>query len=380
MKTAVEELYYLLREGATSEEQWSWEDLGDMCSRGELSPGAQVYLADNDTWSRLDQTDLASHFESDNEDDDGDREALAGEYEDALRNLTEQPESIEFLIDAARLACDTGDRESSQRYFQRALDLRPYNGRVAQEVTRCLSSAECARMRMLTRPDSISDDITAPVNYALAGGLLYLAIPAAVFFGLSFIPGGVWLSSTLAVLWCFQMMKRVAANDPEPPRWKYALADPVGEMVLPLSALVGTALPLFAVFYGIARLVMLFDSEVATSTIDYIANSPILAVAFVVVFVAYLPSVVMWIMHSKSGALNSLNPVRTVGLIIRMGQEYALNGVLLLGVAFLVGLIHATIGGIVVVGSLVTAMAMAFALPLVAFVLGRLRARHDHAF
>ena len=65
MGTRTDSLFFVLREGATQEEQWSWEDLEDMCRAGEVSGRARVFLPEKNEWVCIAETDLAENLPED---------------------------------------------------------------------------------------------------------------------------------------------------------------------------------------------------------------------------------------------------------------------------------------------------------------------------
>ncbi|MDH5628462.1 MAG: hypothetical protein OEY69_09235, partial [Candidatus Krumholzibacteria bacterium] len=72
---ATDTLYYVLREGSTREEQWSWEDIESLRRSGELSGNARVFLPDEDRWALLSETRIGGTDDADP--DGGANEAAA---------------------------------------------------------------------------------------------------------------------------------------------------------------------------------------------------------------------------------------------------------------------------------------------------------------
>ena len=45
--------YFVLREGSTREEQWTWEEIESLCRSGELSARARIFLPEENRWAEL---------------------------------------------------------------------------------------------------------------------------------------------------------------------------------------------------------------------------------------------------------------------------------------------------------------------------------------
>ena len=194
--------FYVLPPGATQEEQWTRTAIEDMCRSGQFSPETRIFLPGRNEWVRAADagadTGLDLGFGETDEDagkgedetGDGEDESLAAEYERLCASIGGDTRDAEIHIEAGRIAADMKDREAAREHFQKALRLRPFNTRFAQEVQRRFSKSECAEFVYLRRDPPAWDELTELFSYPLSRGLLYPAIVAAALLVLSLVPFG----------------------------------------------------------------------------------------------------------------------------------------------------------------------------------------------
>jgi hypothetical protein len=380
-----ESSYYVLPEGATQEEEYSWAAIEEMCRSGQFTADTRIFLPDRNTWVRAGETDLKPIFgdggrgarSEEQTVRDAEREALRAEYEDILRQIGEQPESIEALVEAGRVASELGDREAARKHFQKALQIKPFHSRVAQEVQRRFSKTECKEFQYLRRDPPPWEEPAELAAYPLMGGVWYVAVAAAVLFVLFLLPLGLFVAGPLTYLWCVQVGRHTAAGEDRPPLWHPVLANPVREIVLPLLAGAAVAGECGLVVYGTGRILMLLTGGNG-SAFQTVSASPILCVALPFIALAYLPAVLVRIIRSVGIIVDLLSPWIVVRAAIRMGQEYAVTVLMLLVLAFTLGAVKFLIGGIPVVGKAVIAAAAAYLIPVAGYVLGRAAGRMGH--
>jgi hypothetical protein len=377
--------YYVLQVGAAQEEQWSWEAIEDKCRAGEFSADTRIFFPDKNTWVRAGDTDLKSLLGDngssidppDEEYDEVDGSQLEAEYRDVLRRVDENPKETDPLVEAGRLAAEIGDRNAAREHFQKALRLKPFNSRIAQEVVRRFSKTECREFVYLRRESPAWDDPVDLLSYPLSGGVLFWAIPAAVLFVLLLVPFGAYLAGPLAYLWCVNLARHTAVGTKRLRSWETALENPVREIILPLVAAGAVTGECVLVIYGVGRLSMLLSGETG-SAFAYVADSPVLSVTLTLFALAYLPAVFVRITHSVGFVVDLANPWTVIRAMIRMEQEYVISALLVLVLALtLIGLDY-VVGGVPVVGNAVLAAVSAFVIPAAGFVLGRLAGRMQH--
>jgi hypothetical protein len=384
MKTT-ETTFYVLPEGSTQEEPWSWDAIEEKCRNGQFTAETQIFLPDKNTWVRAADTELRSFFkESDRpkpeeapEEAEPEDSELETEYREAARLAGEHSKDVDAQVDAGRLAAELGDREAARKYFQTALRLKPFHRRVAQEVLRRFSKSECKEFLYLQRDPPVWDEPADLVTFPLSAGPLYLAVPAAALFVLLLIPFGFLVAATAAYLWGLQVARRSADGDTEPPLWHAALANPVREIVLPLLAAAAVVGECVLVVYCVGRLAVLAAGS-ELSAFHYVGESPVLSVTLTVVALAYLPAVFVKTTHSVGMIVNLLNPLSIVRAIARMGQEYVISALAILLLAFIMGGVKFLVGGVPALGKLCLAVAAAVFVPVAGFILGRLTGRMRH--
>ncbi len=382
---STETTYFVRPEGETEEEPFSWDAIEKMCRSGQFTSETRIFFPDKNAWVRVGDTDLKSILKDrvgrapakKEEPEDPEREALAEEYREALRQVNEQPEAFEAHVEAGRVAADMSDRDAARKHFQNALELKPFNSRVAQEVQSRFSKSECRQFRFLRRDPPAWDEPYDIISFPLARGISYIAVPAAALFVLLLVPFGLYLAWPLAFLWCLQTARQTAAGSQRPPLWNAALANPAREIILPVLAGSAVLAECTLVAYGVGRLTMVL-SQGEGSAFRYVAGSPVVSVTLTVIALAYLPAVFVRITHSAGIIVDLLNPWVIVKAMLRMEQEYATAALLVLVLAFLIGGLSFLVGGIPVVGDAVLAAAAAFAIPMTGFILGRLAGRMEH--
>ena len=387
MKSA-DTLYFVRTEELAEEEQHSWEFIEKMCRSGQFSPDTRIFFPDKNKWVRAGDTDLKPLFPADaathagaapeaETEEDPETTALEEVYREALERVAQQPHLVETHAEAGRVAVERGDPETARKHFQNALDLDPFNSRVAKEVMRRFSRSECRSFQYLRRDPPAWDDPAELLAYPFAGGPLYLAIPAAVLLVLSFVPYGGFVAAALAYLWLVQLARRVADGSMTPPDWRAAVDNPASGIILPLLAGAAVAAECSLVVYGVGRASMAVGGGEG-SAFGYVANSPVLSVTLAVAALAYLPAVMTKTIHSVGILVHLLNPMSVVRSIVKMDQEYAVSALTVLVIAAALGGIRLILGGIPFLGKLVFAAAAAWAIPVTGLVLGRLAGRMRH--
>ena len=140
MTTASETLYYVLREGSTREEQWTWHDVEQLCRSGELTSKARIFLPNEERWATIEETRLAQAATGDamqpTAEDAEHRDSVEQEDKAVLERIAEDPELLEARLDAATLAAELGHRDDARAHFQTVLHRHPYHARAAQEIHR----------------------------------------------------------------------------------------------------------------------------------------------------------------------------------------------------------------------------------------------------
>lgn len=384
---STEPVYYVLNEGATQEEPWTWEAIEEACRSGRLSPQTRIFLPDMNKWVLAGESELRRLFDgappaagdasAAGGADDDPAAALEAEYAEALARVSREPDAVEAHVEAGRLAVERGDRQVAREHFQRALDLAPFHSRVAKEVMRRFSKSECREFRYLRRDPPAWEDPAEVAAYPLAAGLRYAAIPAAVLFVASFVPHAVWVAAPLAYLWLVHTARHAARGGTAPPSWRSLLANPARDVVLPLVAGTAVAGECALVVYGTGW-VVLETGGGDGSTLAAVAESPVLSVTLTVAALAYLPAVLARIVHSVGVVVHLLDPVSTIRSMVRMEQEYAVTALIAVGTGFLLGAMWFVLGGVPLLGNLVLAAAAAWCIPAFGLILGRLAGRMAH--
>lgn len=385
MESKTDTPYFVLPEGATQEEQHSWEAIEEMCAEGRLTPAARLFLPEEAAWVRAGDTALKKYFIQAEGNSDrrrekptkDEREALKTEYQEVLKRLDSEADQVGTHVEAGRMAAELDDRETARDHFQAALDLRPYDTRVAQEIRRRYSKKECREFRNLEREAPVWENLSELAFFPVSRGAVYLAVPTALAFVLMLVPFGGFALGAAFYLWLVQIARRTAEGERRPPLWHRALANPVEELLLPLVAGTLLVLELLLAVYGVARLSIILNGE-TVSAVDYVRNSPVLVVLSTAVAVVYLPAGFVRAFRSAGKVLGLLDPVKNVKTAFRMEHEYLASVILLFALASVVGGLCLLLWGIPVLGKAVVATAGTYALVLAGRTLGRLAGRMRH--
>jgi len=378
MGTRTDSLFFVLREGSTQEEQWSWEDLEDMCRAGELSGRARIFLPEKNEWACIADTDLAGDL-TEIPSAQGAREEgenpLEPDYRAVLERLEASPESVDILVEAGALAFDLKDVEASRLHFQAALDQRPFHGRAAQEIRRRFSRTECREFRFLVRPAQAWDDLAETGAFAFTRGALYAAVPAAVLSLISIVPGSGPVIAMLLLWWTAVTATGVSRGEERVVTWRAVLERPWSLAILMVGSIVVVA-EMGALLLGLAWVGMLLQGKTAMGITGYAGGSPLIVVSGALLSLAYLPGVVAALAGQQPA--RALAPWLVVRDITMMGQEYVVTAFVMGLLAFVCAGLYAVTSVVPVFGEIIASSAAAILAPTAGFVVGRLRGRFAH--
>jgi hypothetical protein len=376
-------LYFVLREGSTREEQWSWRDIEDLCRAGELGPRARIFLPDEDRWATIGETRLGGIFEEHGRAAEGgaageERAKLEAAYREALERAGENPDQIEAQLDAAVLAAQLDRKDEARAHFQTALHRFPYHARAAQEVKRRFTRSEQKAFRYLDRPAPVWEDVGELATMPLGRGPLYVIVPAAVLTMLMWAPFGGGIIACLVFLWAFQIMEYTARGATKPAEWNRSFKDPWRKLARPALLMAMVVGQWLLVLYAAAKAAMFAQHSSGVSPWAYAGHSPLFLVIGSIVGVLYLPAAMVSIGGFTGSVGKTLDPRRLVRTIVRMEHEYVYSVALMAVIGGALALIRLTLGVIPVFGNIVFGAALAFATPMLGLILGRLLGRMAH--
>ena len=375
--------YFVLREGSTQEEQWSWEEIETLYRCGELSGRAKIFLPEENRWAELGETRLGPSVRQEletpqNEASSEATKQLESEYQSACEQVEAAPDDLEARLDAGVIAAQLGRKEEAKDHFQWVLHRFPYHVRAAQEAKRRFSKAELRTFRYLDRPAPIWEDLGDLATMPLARGPLYVVVPAGVIAVLSFLPLGGLLAAGLVFLWMFQVMEYTARGANKPPEWNRSFADPKGKLLRPALLMAVVALQLGVIVVAAAKGVMWIEGVKDLSVWKYIAASPLFVVAASIAMALYVPAAFVSIGGFAGPVTRTLDPRRLVKTIIRMEHEYVYAVAIVVAIGIVASLVCAIFSGIPILGKLVLGAVLGYVSPAVGLVLGRLLGRVGH--
>jgi len=373
-------LYYVLREGSTREEQWTWNDVEQLCRSGEISPRARIFLPDEERWAAIGETRLAGELKEAGAASEADesRARIEAEYTAALERIETEPDLLEAHLDAGILADELGRREEARAHFQTVLHRYPYHARAAQEVHRRFSKVEQKKIRYLERPAPVWEDVIDLVRIPFGRGPLYVMVMTLAFGLLSFVPGGWVASGAIAFLWAFQVMEYTARGGLKMPDWNRSFKDPWKKLLRPTLIIGAVVAQWLVIVVGAAKIDSLVKHSPMTSVWHYLAQSPVLLVTGSILGLLYLPAAMVSIGGFSGPVTKTLDPRRLVRTIIRMEHEYVYSVLLIAALVIVLSVVRMTLGAIPVFGDLVFALALACAAPMCGLILGRLLGRMGH--
>lgn len=377
-------LYFVLREGSTREEQWTWEEIESLSRSGELTPGARIFLPEENRWAELGETRLAPVAQEvtpqrvDAEAEAAEVQKLEAEYTAAQERVETDADDLEARLDAGVIAAQLGRREQAKTHFQSVLSRYPYHARAAQEVKRRFSKQELRTFRYLDRPAPIWEDLSDVATMPLGRGPLYIAVPAVLIALFSFLPLGGVLIAALVFLWMFQAMEYTARGANKPPEWNRSFADPKRKLGRPALLMSIVALQLGVVILGLARVAMAIEGVKGQSTWGYMTASPIFMVIASIVCALYLPAAFVSIGGFMGPVSKTLDPRRLVKTMVRMEHEYVYTVVIIAAIGIVTAIACAIVSGVPVLRNLVLGAVLAYVTPAAGLVLGRLLGRAGH--
>jgi hypothetical protein len=382
MTTGSETLYFVLREGSTREEQWSWSDVEELCRSGELTPRARIFLPDEERWATIEETRLATNAgpaaPAKGSEEDERRASVEAEYKAALERVNEDPDLLEALLDAGNLASELGLREEARAHFQTVLHRYPYHARAAQEVHRRFNKAEQKSFRYLERPAPVWDDLGDLLRVPFARGPLYVAIPAAAFSALAWVPGGGLMCAALVFLWAFQVMEYTARGANKPAEWNRSFKDPWRKLGRPAALMAAVMAQGLLLMVGAALLAFRLKGAADMSLWSFAAQSPVMMVLGSLLGVLYLPAAMVSIGGFTGSMARTLDPRHLGRTIVRMEHEYVYTVFIVTGIGVALGVVRIVGGLVPVAGEIVFGTALACATPMIGLALGRLLGRMGH--
>lgn len=383
MKSETSSRFAILPEGGLKEEVREWTDIETLCRAGRLSPNALIFLPEENTWKKLNDTDLAGCFRryeatgASRDEASSSETRWEEEYESATQQIRLSPCDTELRLRAAEIARAMGQIDAACGHYQEALEISPYHPRVAQEAKRNLPPSKWKSLRFLEKPPQVWEDPAGVFAYPCARGPLYLAVPAVVLTGLFWTVWTVVPALLVLSLWAMETVRSASRGERRPPLWGGLLGDPLRRVAKPLAAAAVAGLELFSLFVVFAGILVVTRLSGESNVLLVIRKSPVLTVLLCTVSLFYLPTVIMLAAAPAARLRDIVNPKTVVYAIRVMETEYILS------VCF-VALLFCAMWGvgslldvIPVLGRVFYAAATVYILLAGGFVFGRLNGRFE---
>lgn len=381
MKSATGSRFSIIPQGGVKEEFWEWADIEAMCRAGRLSPLSLIFVPDDNSWKKLADTELALCFPKNDERGKKNETPVIGktgqkeEYESAIQQLHANPGDVGLRLGAAEIALAMGKTDIARDHYQEALENHPYHPRVAQEAKRNLPPSLWRSLKCLEKPPQVWEDPAAVFMFPYSRGPLYLAVPAALVFGLFWTAWTAVPAVLVISLWVIETVRSTSKGETRAPLWDAFMGDPLGRIAKPIGVATAAALEVIAVFAAAAGILVVTRMSDEPNILLVVKKSALLTVLFTTVSMLYLPAVAMLAVAPAARLGSAVNPKVVVRAIRLMEGEYLLSVLfvaLLLAVAWGVG---ALLGAVPLVDRAFYAAATVYVLLAGSFVFGRLYAR-----
>lgn len=383
MKTDSATECYIIVTGSTQEQICTWGDLQSLVEAGELTGDTLIYREESQQWVPLsslpefaDATWITPRTA-----DPGDGEEIAElnrEYEEAVKEARDRFDSYECLTTAARLALSLEKQDEAIEHYRRALELRPFDKRLANEIKRGLPPQVYRSFSLLDRPAPFWEDPVATVTYPLQTGWVVPAIAAAVLAVLSLVPFAQPLYWLLLMLLTVRVSCEARGRTVRSP--DEILADPESFFTnwKPYARFLLFTAVLFLPFALLSELLLNIDGPRYWNIFPYIQDSPLLTVAIFIAGAALVPAVLM-ATADDNGAITDMHVVRRISrVMVSEDYEYLLlsAGMTLIALAW-IG-VRAMVSFVPVVGDLIAAAGALYSTMLIGYIAGRTRSRYAH--
>ncbi|NIM19208.1 MAG: hypothetical protein GTO51_02385 [Candidatus Latescibacteria bacterium] len=398
-------LYYVMPEGKTQEETWSWSDIVDLCKSGRLSSESRIYLPEEKAWKRAIDTDLGTIFESldgseqrspEEDVETVDSGVYRQAYEDACQELRRTPDVPRAYLNAASAALALEDRQAAIRHYQEALELWPFNRQIASGAKRSLRREEWRLLKLLDRPAPFWEDLWRVVTFPITGGLILFPLPGIASSGVlaripfQFILPALALSilaafpyfriaaAGICYLWVYQAILRAASGETHLPGWGEFISTFVQRILKPVFVGLMLAAELYLPFFIIAEAAILIGASSRPDVFQFVQNSALMVVLMWALGLLYLPVALAISVSPGVGLKVVLNPKKVIPAIITMEHEYLATALFNLVVVLAWGFSRLAVGSLPFLGIFLPVFLTIYAVQMVGFVLGRLSTRYQH--
>lgn len=368
--------YFVLPEGATQEEPCTWEEIEAMAGAGLLAPDTLIFFPEDNGWRRAADTQLAPFF-SDEQAAAAPVDVRGEEWEAQYREVCDEighGSDWNPRVQAAELALKLDDRDAAVEHFRDALTSHPFHPRVVQEAKRLLSPTERATLPFLERVEPAWNDLPGMVLYPLRGAI-HMVIPAALFAGLSFVPGGAAVSALLLFVWGVEITRTGAAPSASPPSWRNFVGNPLAVVrSLQVAGVVG--LEIYGPFLLIAAIMAATSND---GILAVVGKSPLILVPMLIVTLLYVPAVLTLAANPKVRIGWIGDPRNVLAAIGKMETEYMICVAMFLALFVVWLVITAIFGKLPFVSNAMSAASGTYLALAGGFIASRLHSRfRDH--
>jgi uncharacterized membrane protein len=381
MKNATSTQYAVIPQGGVKEELWELQDIERLCRAGKLPPNSLIFVPEANEWKKLVDTNLADCFEkSDTADSSSEAvppqdAAYREQYDAVIQQLHANPSDIGLRLNAADLALAMGKTDWARDHYQEALDLNPYHPRVAQEAKRNLPPSKSRTLKHLEKPPQVWDDPASVFMYPHSRGPLYLALPAAVLFGMFWSVWTIVPAVLLVGFWSMETMRSAARGEKRAPVGGGLASEPIRRIAQPLAVTAMVAFELCAALAAIAGILVATRLSSESNIYLLVVKSPVLTVLAWTAVAFYFPAAFMLSVSNAARLKDAANPKTVAAAIRLMEAEYLLSASLIAALVYAVWGVGSLLGDVSWIDRAFYATAIMYIMLAGSFVFGRILAR-----
>lgn len=386
--------WYVMLEGSTQEEERSEAELELLVETGAFHGGNLVYLPEQNQWVKASDSPIRHLFATDDgpalataakisgEDERTPHEMLEDEFRSLREQLDESPGALDICVRLAEISAQLGDKIMAKKVLRDALNLSPYNSKVAALAKRLLSPEERKHIPYLERTPPFWKDLGGLLGYPLLDkGVIHILITGTILYVTSFIPVVGAIFAGLVYFYLLEVIRSSGSGRGAPPNWDFDIPNIFALVLKPAVPTLIVLIEVSGPFVLLAWLAAEGDGFMRfVNMMAWVAQNPPFLVLWALVSLVYYPAVLMIIAISDENIADAINPLKVIVSMRVMKEDYMM-AIVFLGVFMLmIGVGTFILGWIPLVGPWIAQCLVFYALMITGRVLGLTYRRHMHCF